>query len=199
MTNVTEILLKIQHLQNNVIQQQVDFEGFFYYTAATFIFMMQLGFALLEAGTVRSKNVKSVLLKNLLDLCVASTCWYFIGNAISGGGFDTSSLTSLKAEYQQSSVITDHTTNKVAPQFANTNNDSYNPEKTKIVQSVYAMGFLATATTIVSGAVLARMNLYAYLISSVVMSIFTLLVPFGCGMHRVGCTSLVRSIMLVVQ
>ena len=31
------------------------------------VFFMQCGFALLEAGTVRAKNTKNILLKNLLD------------------------------------------------------------------------------------------------------------------------------------
>ena len=34
----------------------------------------QCGFALLEAGTVRSKNTKNILLKNLLDACLGAFC-----------------------------------------------------------------------------------------------------------------------------
>ena len=34
------------------------------------VFFMQCGFALLEAGTVRAKNTKNILLKNLLDACL---------------------------------------------------------------------------------------------------------------------------------
>ena len=36
------------------------------------VFFMQCGFALLEAGTVRAKNTKNILLKNLLDACLGA-------------------------------------------------------------------------------------------------------------------------------
>jgi ammonia channel protein AmtB len=43
------------------------------------VFFMQCGFALLEAGTVRAKNTKNILLKNMLDACVGALIWYSIG------------------------------------------------------------------------------------------------------------------------
>ena len=49
---------------------------------AFFVFFMQCGFALLEAGTVRAKNTKNILLKNLLDACVGAMIWYAWGHAI---------------------------------------------------------------------------------------------------------------------
>ena len=46
------------------------------------VFFMQCGFALLEAGTVRAKNTKNILLKNLLDACVGGLIWWSIGYMI---------------------------------------------------------------------------------------------------------------------
>ena len=46
------------------------------------VFFMQCGFALLEAGTVRAKNTKNILLKNLLDACLGAIIWYVIGYAV---------------------------------------------------------------------------------------------------------------------
>ena len=43
------------------------------------VFFMQCGFALLEAGTVRAKNTKNILLKNLLDACVGALIWWSVG------------------------------------------------------------------------------------------------------------------------
>jgi Amt family ammonium transporter len=40
---------------------------------------MQMGFAMLEAGTVRSKNSSNILLKNLLDTYVGAIVYYLIG------------------------------------------------------------------------------------------------------------------------
>ena len=43
------------------------------------VFFMQCGFALLEAGTVRAKNTKNILLKNLLDACIGALIWWSFG------------------------------------------------------------------------------------------------------------------------
>ena len=43
------------------------------------VFFMQCGFALLEAGTVRAKNTKNILLKNMLDACVGALIWWSVG------------------------------------------------------------------------------------------------------------------------
>jgi Amt family ammonium transporter len=47
---------------------------------------MQLGFALLEAGSVRAMNTKNILMQNLLDTCVSIAMFWWIGYGISKGG-----------------------------------------------------------------------------------------------------------------
>lgn len=47
-----------------------------------FIFLMQMGFAMLEAGTVRTKNSSNILLKNMLDTYVGAISYYLIGYGI---------------------------------------------------------------------------------------------------------------------
>ena len=54
------------------LQQQLDslhneLDTFYLFWAATLVFSMQLGFALLSAGAVRNKNVQNILLKVLND------------------------------------------------------------------------------------------------------------------------------------
>jgi len=47
---------------------------------STFLVMfMQAGFAMLEMGTVRSKNAQNILLKNLLDISFATVIWFCVG------------------------------------------------------------------------------------------------------------------------
>merc|ERR1719473_2047950 len=61
------------------------------------VFFMQCGFALLEAGTVRAKNTKNILLKNLLDACIGALIWWSVGFMIAydaGAGFIGASATS---------------------------------------------------------------------------------------------------------
>lgn len=47
--------------------------------AATLVFFMQAGFTMLEAGSVRVKNTKNILLKNVMDTCVAGVIFFIIG------------------------------------------------------------------------------------------------------------------------
>lgn len=50
---------------------------------STFLVMfMQAGFAMLEMGTVRSKNASNILLKNLLDISFATIIWFLCGYGI---------------------------------------------------------------------------------------------------------------------
>lgn len=51
---------------------------------------LQCGFAQLESGTVRNKNVRNILLKNLIDAAISVFCWWSVGYAFaygSGGPF----------------------------------------------------------------------------------------------------------------
>ena len=47
--------------------------------AAILIFMMQMGFASVEAGFTRSKNTANILMKNLLDFCFGSLLFWLFG------------------------------------------------------------------------------------------------------------------------
>ena len=65
-----------------------EIDTFYIMFAACLVFLMQAGFAMLEAGSVRSKNVRNVLLKNVLDACFGAIIWYLIGFGVSGGGME---------------------------------------------------------------------------------------------------------------
>ncbi|WP_126663878.1 ammonium transporter [Haloterrigena salifodinae] len=100
---------------------------------ATFlIFFMHAGFAMLEAGQVRSKNVANQLTKNLLTWSVGVTVFFLIGSTVEG----------LVAG------------NGFAFQF--------NAEAVSWMDWLYGAVFAMTAATIVSGAVAGRAKLRAY-------------------------------------
>merc|ERR1719443_1177246 len=52
----------------------------------TFVFFMHAGFAMLEAGTGRAKNVQAILIKNLITVCMGTLGWYFLGWSLAYGG-----------------------------------------------------------------------------------------------------------------
>ena len=54
----------------------------------TLVMFMHAGFAMLESGCCRAKNVSNVLLKNLTNLCVGTLAWYICGWAFAYGGPD---------------------------------------------------------------------------------------------------------------
>ena len=56
-------------------------DTFYYITVGALVFFMQAGFGLLEAGSVRTKNTKNILLKNLLDACIGAIVWWAWGFA----------------------------------------------------------------------------------------------------------------------
>ena len=63
--------------------------------AAFLVFFMQAGFALCEAGLTRAKNTGNILMKNMMDFCIGTPCYWLVGFGImfagSGaliGGFD---------------------------------------------------------------------------------------------------------------
>lgn len=50
------------------------------------VMFMQVGFASLEAGTCRRKNVQSILMKNVADACIGALAWFVCGYALAWGG-----------------------------------------------------------------------------------------------------------------
>jgi len=46
---------------------------------------MQVGFIALETGSGRAKNVRNILLKNLLDVVLGALCWWAVGYAFAYG------------------------------------------------------------------------------------------------------------------
>jgi Amt family ammonium transporter len=60
--------------------------SFFLIWAGSMVFFMQTGFAMLCAGSIRAKNVKNVILWNLLDSCGGGLAFWAVGFAFAYGG-----------------------------------------------------------------------------------------------------------------
>lgn len=110
------------------------------------VMFMQLGFLLLEAGMVRSKNAINVAVKNVVDFVVSVCCFWLVGYALMFGtskagiiGFDPSMMLS-------------HAQDQSAAFF------------------FFQLVFCGTAATIVSGAVAERMRLGVYVFVSAAVS-----------------------------
>jgi Amt family ammonium transporter len=118
---------------------------------------MQCGFATLEAGSVRSKNVRNVLLKNALDACVGAIVWYLFGYGISGSG---------------NAFIGTDTANYALSGLDDTDSTTYTSAGYDWISFFFSFTFAAAASTIVSGAVAERCQLSAYLVYTIFITGF---------------------------
>ena len=124
------------------------------FIAGILVFFMQAGFALVEAGLTRAKNVVNIFAKNMADAIVGITAWFACGWAFAfGGGNDWFGDSGF--------FLTD--TDLTGP-F-----DAENLMLTNTTMFFFQAVFAATAVTIASGAMAERTKFSAYLIFSTVM------------------------------
>ena len=124
----------------------MDF-GIWFLLAAVMVFFMQAGFAMVEAGFTRAKNSANIIMKNLMDFCIGTVFFVFIGFAI------------MCAEDYVLGIIG-------IPNlgiFSDFENFPFS-------DFVFNLVFCATAATIVSGSMAERTKFSAYLIYTVVIS-----------------------------
>ena len=74
MTNpsTAELLARIELLEKATESVALPMDASWTLTCATLVFLMQLGFAQLEAGLVRTKNVIATYMKNLIDFVLGA-------------------------------------------------------------------------------------------------------------------------------
>jgi Amt family ammonium transporter len=114
---------------------------------------MQPGFAMLEAGLIRAKNVGNIIMKNVMDLSLGSLFYWIIGFGIMFGA-SSSGLIGSPDLFLFGGLL-----DNAAP-------DGVSPWAFFIFQTV----FCATSATIVSGAVSERTKFSAYCVYAVVLS-----------------------------
>jgi len=132
-----------------------DADSLFLVLCGILVFFMQAGFALLEAGTVRAKNAKNILMKNLLDACIGAIIWWAWGYGIAynGGG---------SAGPKGNGFIGHADGNTLGSFFTGDYNNLDNGKAYAGWWFQYV--FAAAAATIVSGAMAERTTLIGYLV-----------------------------------
>jgi Amt family ammonium transporter len=140
-------------MENQIFELQYALDTFYFLVCGALVMWMAAGFAMLEAGLVRSKNTTEILTKNISLYAVACTMYLVCGYSIMYGGGDFTLFLS--------GIVGDGVTGADEPA-------SYAPAADFYFQVV----FVATAMSIVSGAVAERMKLWAFLAFAVVMTGF---------------------------
>lgn len=138
-------------MENDIFQLQYALDTFYFLVCGALVMWMAAGFAMLEAGLVRSKNTTEILTKNIALYAISSIMYLMCGYAIMyKGGAELFFLDGIVGDGVAG-----------AEEAA-----TYAPSADFFFQVV----FVATAMSIVSGAVAERMKLWAFLAFAVVMT-----------------------------
>jgi Amt family ammonium transporter len=153
-------------MENQVFELQYAMDTFYFLVCGALVMWMAAGFAMLEAGLVRSKNTTEILTKNVALFAISCTMYLICGYEIMyGGGFFLSGTDS----------VANMTDEAVAGVLAAQAEFRGGAEDASLPYSgasdfFFQVVFVATAMSIVSGAVAERMKLWAFLAFAVVMT-----------------------------
>ncbi|WP_417539018.1 ammonium transporter [Marinobacter sp.] len=146
-------------MESNIFHLQYAIDTFYFLMCGALVMWMAAGFAMLESGLVRAKNTTEILTKNVALYAIACTMYLVCGYAIMYDG------TLLLSGIEQTDAVA------VLGDFAS-REDGF--EGGAIYSSAadffFQVVFVATAMSIVSGAVAERMKLWAFLAFAVVMT-----------------------------
>ena len=136
----------------DLVQLAYAVDTFYFLVMGAMVMFMAPGFAMLEAGMVRSKNTSEILTKNVALFSIACIMYLVIGYNIMYGGEGLF----LGAENTVDDVLA-------------SGGDTYYSARSDFFFQVV---FVATAMSIISGAVAERMKLWSFLLFAVVMTGF---------------------------
>jgi Amt family ammonium transporter len=146
---------------NELADLSYALDTFYFLICGVLVMWMAAGFAMLEAGLVRSKNTAEILTKNIALFAIACTMYLLVGYYImyssSAGGFLPNLGFLIGTENSADAVLAG---GDDAPYYS-MRSDFF-----------FQVVFVATAMSIVSGAVAERMKLWAFLAFAVVMTAF---------------------------
>ncbi|WP_235040746.1 ammonium transporter [Vreelandella profundi] len=144
---------------NELADLSYALDTFYFLICGVLVMWMAAGFSMLEAGMVRSKNTAEILTKNIALFAIACTMYllvgYFIMYSSSAGGFLPNLGFLIGAENSVDAV---------------TAGGDDAPYYSMRADFFFQVVFVATAMSIVSGAVAERMKLWAFLAFAVVMT-----------------------------
>jgi len=150
-------------VQDQIFELQYAMDTFYFLICGALVMWMAAGFAMLEAGLVRTKNTTEILTKNVALFAIACTMYLVCGyNFMYDGGLFLSGVTTV-AGMDDAAV-------QAVLDASNEAGFSDMGEYAGASDFFFQVVFVATAMSIVSGAVAERMKLWAFLAFAVVMT-----------------------------
>jgi Amt family ammonium transporter len=151
----------------DVLNLRYALDTFYFLVSGALVMWMAAGFAMLEAGLVRAKNTAEILTKNVALFAVACVMYMLMGYNIMYGSGDSGFFPDLDLSFMFGG---DNDAAEVLGQDpAGWYDGSY---YSGMSDFFFQVVFVATAMSIVSGAVAERMKLWSFLIFAVVMTGF---------------------------
>ncbi len=148
---------------NAVAELSYALDTFYFLVMGAFVMWMAAGFAMLEAGLVRAKNTTEILTKNVALYAIASIMYMLMGYSIMYPGEAVSSW------WPGFGGILSQEDNALKDVIAGGEDAPY---YSVLADFFFQVVFVATAMSIVSGAVAERMKLWSFLLFAVVMTGF---------------------------
>ena len=148
-------------MEDQIFQLQYAMDTFYFLVCGALVMWMAAGFSMLEAGLVRAKNTTEILTKNVMLFAIASTSYLVVGYDIMyGGGLFLTGIDGGET------LVADALAASAEAGFDG--GSVYSGASDFFFQVV----FVATAMSIVSGAVAERMKLSAFAFFAIVMTAF---------------------------
>ena len=146
---------------DQVLELQYALDTFYFLVCGALVMWMAAGFSMLEAGLVRSKNTAEILTKNVALFAISCIMYMVCGYAIMYGG-----------SFMLDGIAGGDTLVADALAAANEREGGFGGDSVYSDASdfFFQVVFVATAMSIVSGAVAERMKLWSFLLFAVVMT-----------------------------
>ncbi len=146
-TMATDVAAEVATQATNIASLVSAVDTVWVLFATALVFLMQAGFAMVEAGFTRAKNAGNIIMKNLMDFSIGAVVYWIIGYSLMFG--------------QSNGFV-----GAIDLFVANASSSDPNMFTFLMFQTVFA----ATAATIVSGAMAERTKFVSYCLYSLIIS-----------------------------
>ena len=148
-------------MESNLFHLQYAIDTFYFLVCGALVMWMAAGFAMLESGLVRAKNTTEILTKNVALFAISCIMYLVCGYAIMyGGSYFLSDIAGINVE----GILGDFASRDGGFEGGSIYSGA--------ADFFFQVVFVATAMSIVSGAVAERMKLWSFLIFAVFMTGF---------------------------
>jgi len=151
----------MEQITGDILQVKYALDTFYFLVMGAFVMWMAAGFSMLEAGLVRSKNTAEILTKNIVLYSIACVMYMLVGYNIMYGDAISSVIPGISfglgGDNEAAAVLAG---GEDAPYYSN------------LSDFFFQVVFVATAMSIVSGAVAERMKLWAFFAFAIVLTGF---------------------------